>query len=94
MKYMNTRDFRNTPGRAWDMSKEDDIVLTANGKPVALLVGVDESNVEETAQLLRNVRAQMALHRLRAQAQKASTANMSEEEINQEIANVRRQRAK
>lgn len=40
-------------------------MLTANGKPVAILLGVDEDELEET---IRQTKAQRALSRMRSKA--------------------------
>jgi PHD/YefM family antitoxin component YafN of YafNO toxin-antitoxin module len=69
------------------------MVLTANGKPVAILVGVEEDELEETLTALRRAKAQAAVSRLRAQAAKAGTRSLSEEEIDAEIGGVRQKRS-
>ena len=38
MKFLSTRDLRNRPGIVRELAKKDDLVLTANGKPVAILL--------------------------------------------------------
>lgn len=74
------------------MARKEDVVLTANGKPIALLVGLEEDDIEETAQAIRQARAQRALSRMRRQAAKRGIPDMSLAAINAEIRAVRSKR--
>jgi hypothetical protein len=68
VEYVATRELRNRPGAFQDLVDEDDAVLTSSGKPFGLVIGVDDENVEETVRLVRRVRAEQALSRLRKRA--------------------------
>jgi antitoxin (DNA-binding transcriptional repressor) of toxin-antitoxin stability system len=92
MKFLSTRDLRNRPGFVRELARKDDIVLTANGKPIALLLGLEEDDIEETAQAIRQARAQRALSRMRRQAAKRGNSDMSLSAINAEIRAVRSKR--
>lgn len=92
MKFLSTRDLRNRPGYVRHLAQKDDLVLTANGKPIAILLGVEEDELEETARAIRQVRAQRALSRLRKQAARGGVDRMSPSEIDSEIRAVRRKR--
>lgn len=92
MKFVSVRELRNQPGRVWEEVKGTETVLTANGKPVAILMGVEEDDLEETLSLLRRARAQAAVSRLREQAFKAGTARLTHAEIDAQIAVARRAR--
>ena len=35
MKFLSTRELRNRPGFVRDLAQKEDLVLTANGKPIA-----------------------------------------------------------
>lgn len=85
MKYLSTRELRNTPGVVRDQVREDDLVLTANGKPVAILIGVNDGDIEETLTLLRQVRGQRALAKLQRDAVARGLDLMSADEIDAEI---------
>ena len=63
------------------------MILTSNGRPMAILAHVDETDVEATLAALRRARAQAAVARMRRAA-----AQMSEAEIDAEIDAVRRER--
>jgi len=92
MKFLSTRELRNRPGRVRELTQEDDLVLTANGRPVAMVVGVAEEDVEETAQLLRQVRAQRALARMRRGAARRGVADMPAAEIQEQVRRARSKR--
>jgi antitoxin (DNA-binding transcriptional repressor) of toxin-antitoxin stability system len=92
MKFLSTRDLRNRPGFVRELARKDDIVLTANGKPIALLLGLEEDDIEETAQAIRQARAQRALSRMRRQSAKRGNSDMSLSAINAEIRAVRSKR--
>jgi antitoxin (DNA-binding transcriptional repressor) of toxin-antitoxin stability system len=68
VKFVSTRVLRNRPGEVQSLVREDDVVLTANGKPIAILIGVDEDQLDQTAEAVRQVRARLALSRLRRHA--------------------------
>ena len=92
MKFLSTRELRNRPGYVRELAQEDDLVLTANGKPVALLLGVAEGELEETARAIRQAKAQLALSRLRKRAARRGTQETSLSAINAEIRAVRSKR--
>ena len=92
MKFLSTRDLRNRPGYVRELAREDDLVLTANGKPIAILVGVEDDEFEETARAIRQAKAQRALSRMRRQAARRGLDRLSSRTINAEIRAVRSKR--
>ena len=94
MRFLSTRELRNRPGFVRELAQKEDLVLTANGKPIALLLGVEEGELEETAQVIRQARAQRALSRMRRQAARRGLDNdkMSPSAIAAEIRAVRTKR--
>jgi len=92
MKFLSTRELRNRPGHIRNLAQKDDLVLTANGKPIAILLGVEECELEETARAARQAKAQLALSRLRKQAARRGTDRMSASAIDAEIRAVRSRR--
>jgi antitoxin (DNA-binding transcriptional repressor) of toxin-antitoxin stability system len=92
LKFVSTRELRNRPGYVQDLAKKEDLVLTANGKPIAILLGVDEDGLEDAARALRQARALLALSRLRRQAARKGSDRMSSEDIDREIRAVRTRR--
>jgi len=72
---------------------EKELLLTSDGRPVAVLVNVDVSEDPETMiRCIRDSRSRLALSRIREAAARSGTANMSLEQINREIAATRKAR--
>ena len=92
MKFVSTRELRNRPGFVRNLAQKDDLVLTTNGKPVAILLGIEEDELEETARAVRQAKAQLALSRLRKQAARRGADRMSASAIDAEIRAVRSRR--
>jgi antitoxin (DNA-binding transcriptional repressor) of toxin-antitoxin stability system len=92
MKYVSIRELRNRPGRVWSVLSKEDVVLTANGKPMGVLLGVDETRLDDTVAAIRRARAILAVSRMRRRAAETGKDRMSMAEINREIAVVRRRR--
>jgi prevent-host-death family protein len=95
MKFITVRELRAKAAEVWrELAGEKDVVVTSNGKPVALLSAASEETLEESLLLLRRARAQAALRALQSRAAKAGKRNTPLAAINAEIAAVRRRRAK
>ena len=93
MKFVTIRELRNRPGRVWDDLRGDDLVLTANGKPVGILVGVEEEGLEDALASLRRARALQAVSRLRQQAAVTGARELTPRQVATEIRAVRRRRS-
>ena len=92
MKFLSTRELRNRPGYLREIAKKEDVVLTANGKPFAILLAVKDGDLEETAKLVRQAKALRAVSQIRKQAAERGLDKMSLAEINTVIREVRSKR--
>jgi antitoxin (DNA-binding transcriptional repressor) of toxin-antitoxin stability system len=93
MGYVTVRDLRVRPGDVWEKLREQgEMILTSNGRPMAILAHVDETDVEATLAALRRARAQAAVARMRRAAAQLGVDQMSEADVNAEIDAVRRKR--
>jgi antitoxin (DNA-binding transcriptional repressor) of toxin-antitoxin stability system len=93
MEFITVRDLRTRPGQIWDkLRQQRDLILTSNGRPIAVLSHIDEGGVEETLAVLRRARAQAALSRLRAEAAAQGLDRLSADEIEAEITAARTER--
>jgi len=91
MKFVSVRELRLKPGEVWKAAKlEKDLVITANGRPIAILTGVDENTFEEELATIQRARALTALDRLHRGSVQKGTHAMSETEIQDEIDEARR----
>ena len=70
------------------MLAEGDLVLTARGKPVAVIIPAGE-DLEGLLLELRRTRAQIALSRVRRDAAAKGAARLTQREIEQEITEAR-----
>jgi len=68
------------------------MVVTSNGRPVALLTAVDEATVEESLAAWRRVRAIQAITDIQQQSVRKGTDGLSMDEIEAEIRKTRKQR--
>ena len=94
MKFVSSREIRVNPRPVFEAAEEgDEVVITSRGKPVALLVGVNGEDLEETVRLVRRARAQAAVSRMRRAASQEGTDGLSQEEIEAEISAARGERA-
>ena len=91
MKFISVRDLRLKPGKVWQMAKEEkDLVLTVNGRPVAILTGVDEDSFETELEAIRRARALQALHSLQLDSLSKGTHRITADKIEEEIGAVRK----
>ena len=93
MKFITIRDLRSqTAQLRKDLSVEHEIVLTANGRPFAVMTPVKPDRVEEELLAIRRARARAAVSRLRAQARAKGMDRLTPARIDAIISEVRRER--
>lgn len=93
MQFISVRQLRANAASAWrKLSEDDDVVITSNGKPIAVLLPVDEGTLEQQLSLVRRIRAQSALNRIHEQATRLELDSISEQEIEEEVASARKER--
>ncbi len=93
MRFVSVRELRNQSALVWKaLSEEKDLVITSNGKPIALLSAMVEEDLEASLGAVRRARAQAATA-LQQASLKAGTDRLSLGDINVEINAVRRERA-
>lgn len=92
MKFVTTRDLRNRPGFVRDLVQQGEVVLTSNGRPIAILLGIEEDNLEETAQAIRQARAQRAVSRMRQGAARRGIDRTPPAAIDAQVRSLRSKR--
>ena len=91
MKFITVRDFRTTPAQIWkDLPGEQEIVITNNGKPIALLTPLSDTDIEDTVTAVRRARAATALKQIRDLSVNQGLSEMTMEEIDREIQEYRK----
>lgn len=93
MKFVTIREFRNNTAQIRrELQTEREIILTANGRPFAMLTPVDPDTVEEEVVALRRARARLLFDRVGARAKAAGMDNLTMREIDAIIARARTER--
>jgi prevent-host-death family protein len=93
MKFISVRDLRGKSGEVWkNLPTEREVVVTSNGRPIAVLSAVNESNLEESLSAIRQARAAEAVMSLQRRSVEQGTDGITMEEIDREIRMVRRKR--
>jgi len=95
VKFVTVRDLRTSPAQVWKaLPGEQQIVITNNGKPIALLTPVSDATLEETLSTVRRVRAMQAVRRAQASAAKRGLSGLTMEDIDEEIRAARKARTR
>jgi antitoxin (DNA-binding transcriptional repressor) of toxin-antitoxin stability system len=93
MKFISVRDLRGKSAEVWkDLPTEREVVVTSNGRPIAILSAVTESNLEESISAIRQARAAEAVMSLQRGSVKRGTDGIAMKEIDAEIKAVREKR--
>jgi antitoxin (DNA-binding transcriptional repressor) of toxin-antitoxin stability system len=91
MKFATIREFRSkTAAMRRELQRGREIILTANGRPIAIVSRVDADSLEDELTALRRARARIALDRIGADAKSRGLDKMTMAEIDALIAKVRR----
>jgi len=94
MDYVTVRELRSESGKVWErVEAGEEIVVTRNGKPFALLLHTEPSEVEAALRSYRAARLGMVLDRIQAHAKSHGLDRITDETIEAEIAAARRERA-
>ena len=93
MKFISIRDLRSdTAGLRRDLQADREIVVTANGRPIAVMTRVDPDTVEQEILAIRRARARAALSRMRDRARSEGLDRLSMDQIDDIVARTRRDR--
>lgn len=95
MDYVTVRELRAESGKVWDrVAAGEEIVVTRNGKPFALLLHTPPGEVEEALRAWRAARLGKVLDRIHAQVTATGADRITATDIDAEIRAVRAQRHK
>ena len=93
MKFVTVREFRSSSASIWKiLPQEQEMVITNNGKPVALLTPLSDETLEDTLSSIRRAKAINAVKLIQQQSVKNGTDKMTLEEINSVIKEARKER--
>jgi len=95
MRLVSVRELRGRSAAIWkELAEEKDLVITSNGKPIALLSATTEETLEESLAAVRRSRVLSAVTAMQQASLKAGTDQFTQKEIEAEIEAVRRERAR
>ena len=95
MKFISVRDLRGKSAEVWKrLPGEREMVVTSNGRPIAILAAVSESNLEESILAFRQARAVEAVVSLQRKSLEHGNDSIAAKEIEAEIQEVRKKRAR
>ena len=84
MTFYSVRDLRTDTKGMWEsLSSGNEVVITNNGKPAALMIDIPADSFDEVVQAVRQAKAMIAFNNMRRKA--AVKGFMSDEEIEAEI---------
>ncbi len=93
MRFLSVRDLRSKSAQVWqDLPSERELVITNNGRPIAILAAISESNLEESLTAFRQARAVDAVASLQRRSADNETNTITSDEIDAEIKAVRKSR--
>jgi antitoxin (DNA-binding transcriptional repressor) of toxin-antitoxin stability system len=86
MKFLKVQDLRIKSDQIWqELSVEREMIITKNGKPIAILSSINEHDFEQVLSASRQARASSAVAALQFDSVKKGTDKISMEEIDSEI---------
>jgi antitoxin (DNA-binding transcriptional repressor) of toxin-antitoxin stability system len=92
MRFISVRDLNTKPKEIWGKIKNEEVVITSNGKPIAVLSGVTEENLEKTVRAIRRSRALIALEEMQKKSIELGLDKLADSQIESEIQAVRKSR--
>ena len=92
MRFVTVRELSTKARQVWALVKDEEVVVTSNGKPIAILSGVNEESCERALKALRQTRCLVAIEELQRRSTARGLDRMSDEEIDAEVRAVRKGR--
>ena len=86
MKFVTVRELRGRTSELWDqLARQRELVVTNNGKPIAILSATDAGSFEASLRNLRRCRAADALSGLQREAEQRGLDRLTLDDVNEEI---------
>ncbi|MDE0178831.1 MAG: type II toxin-antitoxin system Phd/YefM family antitoxin [Gammaproteobacteria bacterium] len=93
MDFISVRQLRTESAAVWEaLTAARDLVVTSNGKPIAVLSATSAEELETSLAALRQARAQLAVSAMQQRARETGADRLTLDDINAEIEAVRSQR--
>jgi antitoxin (DNA-binding transcriptional repressor) of toxin-antitoxin stability system len=92
MKFVSVKDFKTSSARIWKkLPEEQEMIITNNGKPIALLTSLTDKTLENTLSAIKQAKAINAVKLIQQESLKKGMEKITMEEIDEEIKRVRKQ---
>ena len=86
MKFVTVRELRGRTSELWDeLERQRELIVTNNGKPVAILSATDAESLERSLRNIRRCRAADALSGLQRDAARRGLDQLTMDEVDEEI---------
>lgn len=93
MEFVSVRDLKIHTADVWEkLAEERDLIITSNGRPVALMTDIAGNNLETILGAVRRARGEWAIRQMRKSAHERGLDKIPEKEIEEEIRKSRRER--
>ena len=95
MRFVSVRDLRGKSAQIWKrLARLREMVITSNGKPIAIISATSEETLEESLSAIRTARAMAAVEAMQLKSVETGKDHISLEEINAEVQAERKTRSK
>ncbi len=95
MKFLSVKDLKTKSSQVWkELAEQKEMIVTSNGRPIALLSSINENNLEQLLTAFRRARATNAVASIQYESTQKGTDKISMDEIDAEIGAVRSKRKK
>ena len=92
MKFISVRDFRTSSSEIWkNLPFEREMIVTNNGKPIALLTPLTDRTLEDTVSAVRRAAAINAAKKMQETSVALGNDKLTLDEINAIICDTRRE---
>ena len=91
MKFVSVRDLRGHSAQVWkELAERKEMVITSNGKPIAILCAVSEDSLEPSLSAIRRNRALALVTEIQMKSVERGRDRLTLAEINAEITAARK----
>lgn len=95
MRFVSVRDLRGKSAQIWRrLAQLKEMVITSNGKPIAIISATSEDTLEESLSAIRAARAMAAVEAMQLKSVEMGKDRIGLEAINAEIQAERKARSK
>lgn len=93
MDFISVRQLRTESAAVWEaLATAKDLVVTSNGKPIAVLSTTTPATLEASLAALRQARAQLAVTAMQQRARETGADQFTLDEVNAEVQAARQKR--